>query len=216
MKYWLKGDTIVIRNIAKSDGSVSMAIPAIAICDDDILALYVPPGTTYKDNYVIAPQDRVSAVTTSLPSNERPYVDRVWSRPTIRLYLPDAAFSVWAFFNEQAQFVSWYGNLEAPYLRTSIGIDTRDHALDVVADAEGHWQWKDEAEFERRLTAGIDTPEHQASVRAAGLEFIKRIKHCQFPFNQDWQYWQAPEHWTPRPLPVNWKEDFGTSRKLRH
>ena len=46
MARWSTGDTIVVRNIARSDGTVTMAMPTIAIRDDDeVLALYIPRGT---------------------------------------------------------------------------------------------------------------------------------------------------------------------------
>lgn len=216
MKRWSHGDTVVIRNIARSDGSVSAAMSAIAIADDDeALALYVPMGTVAKDNYFVPAEDRPAAVEAMRPSCERAFVERVWQLPTIRLYLPGEAFSVWLFFGKDGTFASWYGNLEAPYLRTPLGIDTRDHTLDVVADAKGRWTWKDEKEFARRLTAGIDSAEHQAAVRAAGHAFIARLEARAPPFNRGWQDWRAPDAWQPRALPPDWDADFGTHVQLR-
>jgi predicted RNA-binding protein associated with RNAse of E/G family len=130
--------------------------------------------------------------------------------PTIRLYLPDTAFSVWLFFGKDGAFASWYGNLEAPYQRTPIGVDAQDHALDVVADAKGRWRWKDEAEFARRLALGLDTAEHQERVWAAGRDFIARFEANASPFNRGWQDWHAPAEWMPRPLPDGWDADYGT------
>ncbi|HUO90380.1 MAG TPA: DUF402 domain-containing protein [Rhizomicrobium sp.] len=210
MKPWSRGDTVVVRNIARSDGGVSAALAAIAIADDDeALALYIPAGTVAKDNYVVA--DRVASVGTVPPSRARAFVDRVWQLPTIRLYLPETGFSVWLFFGRDDRFASWYGNLEAPYRRMPIGVDVQDHALDVVADANGRWAWKDEAEFARRLEAGLDTAEHQAAVRAAGRDFIARLERREPPFNRGWPEWRAPERWLPRALPAGWDADFGTS-----
>lgn len=192
-----------------------MALPTVVIRDsEDVLALYVPTGTIAKDNYAVSPEHRVEAVDRALPSRSRVHVDRRWEAPSIRLYLPGQSFSVWLFFTPQGDFISWYGNLEAPYLRTDFGIDTRDHALDVVADASGRWRWKDEAEFARRLTVGIDSPTHQTAVRAAGQEFISRFERGAAPFDGGWQFWRAPPEWLPRQLPPNWSADFGTHSKL--
>jgi hypothetical protein len=211
MKRWVRGETVVVRNIARSDGSVSAAMAAIAIRDDDeALALFVPVGTVAKDNYAVPAADRVAAVGTLGPSRARAFADRVWQMNTVRLYLPDVAFCVWLFFGTDDAFTGWYGNLEAPYQRTPIGVDTQDHALDVVADAKGRWRWKDEAEFARRLELGLDTPEHQAAVRAAGHDFIARLEQNRPPFNRGWQDWRAPADWTPRPLPDGWDADYGT------
>ena len=213
MKHWSQGETVVVRNIARSDGGVSAAMAAIAISDDDeALALYIPAGTVAKDNYVVEEAERVSAVGTLPPARERPFVERVWQVPTIRLYLPRTAFSVWLFFRKDGAFASWYGNLEAPYARTPIGIDTQDHALDIVADAQGRWSWKDEAEFARRLALGLDSPDHQAAVREAGRGFIARLEAGAPPFDGGWQSWRPPQEWQARPLPHDWQADFGTNR----
>jgi hypothetical protein len=213
MKRWHHGETVVVRNIARSDGGVTAALATICIADDDeALALYVPVGTVAKDNYVVPEKDRVAAVGALAPSRARSFVERVWQVPTIRLYRPGEAYSVWLFFAANGAFASWYGNLEAPYQRTPIGVDAQDHALDVVADATGRWRWKDDAEFARRLELGLDSAEHQAAVRAAGREFIARLEAHAPPFNLGWQDWRAPADWTPRTLPEGWEADHGTHR----
>jgi hypothetical protein len=209
VRRWARGETVVVRNIARSDGGVTAAMAAVAITDDDaVLALYVPVGTVAKDNYVVA--DRAAAAGAMPPARKRGFVDRVWQQPTIRLYLPETAFSVWLFFTTDGAFESWYGNLEAPYQRTPLGIDVQDQALDVVADPEGRWAWKDEAEFARRLEIGLDSAAHQASVRAAGRDFIARLERQASPFDRGWQDWRAPREWQPRALPPGWDADFGT------
>ncbi len=213
---WSAGDRVVVRNLARSDGGVTMALPTLVIQDDDaVLALYVPPGTIAKDNYVVPASQRVEAVGSTPPSRERRHVDRVWAAPSIRLYLPGEAFSVWLFFSEQGDFAGWYGNLESPYVRTPLGIDTRDHALDVVADPQGRWRWKDEAEFARRLETGLDLPEHQNAVRAAGHAFISRLELKATPFDQGWSDWRAPANWRAPSLPSGWAADLGTAARLR-
>ena len=63
MNCWNPGDTLVIRYIARSDGSVTMAIPAIVIHDDDLLATYVPAGTRFMDNWVVPEAERDTAVS---------------------------------------------------------------------------------------------------------------------------------------------------------
>jgi hypothetical protein len=216
MPRWSPGETVVVRNIARSDGSVTAATPMIVVRDDDvILALFVPLGTIAMDNYAVAPDKRVAAVGALPPSRERNYVQRRWQANMLRLHPPGAAFSVWLFFAPGGGVAAWYGNLEAPYVRTPFGIDTRDHALDVVADAKGRWHWKDEDEFARRLETGIDTPEHQSAVRAAGLEFISCLERRTSPFDMGWEDWRAPADWQPRLLPENWRVDLETGALLR-
>jgi hypothetical protein len=99
-------------------------------------------------------------------------------------------------------------------VRTPLGIDTRDHGLDVVASPDGTWRWKDEAEFAKRLELGVDTLAHQTAVRAAGEEFIQRLQNKIPPFDQGWENWQPPEVWRPRQLPTDWSSDFGSHATL--
>src|SRR5690606_21852007 len=123
-------------------------------------------------------------------------------------------FSVWLFFNQKGEFTSWYGNLEAPFIRTPLGIDTRDHGLDVVIHPDGRWVWKDEDEFARRLEVGIDSAAHQAAVRAAGEACVNCFQHHASPFNQGWEHWRPPAAWQPRQFPAGWDSDFGTHTAL--
>ena len=214
MNSWNPGDTIIIRYIARSDGSVAMAIPAIVIHDGDLLATYVPAGTRFMDNWVVPEAERETAVATTNPSSQRQHQERIWHTNTVRLYLPGKAFSVWLFFAESGQLSAWYGNLEAPFVHTPLGIDTRDHGLDIVASPDGTWRWKDEAEFAKRLELGLDTLAHQTAVRAAGEAFIHRLQQRSFPFDKSWQTWRPPDEWQPRQLPSNWNFDFGTHAAL--
>ena len=189
--HWKWGETAVIRNLARSDGTVTTAIPAIVMQDDSkLLALFIPKETPFKDNWVIPPAQRVASVDAITPSAQRQHRDLVWRNDTIRLYLVGFGYSVWLNFDENGEFASWYGNLEAPFVRTGIGIDTRDYALDIVALPDGRWHWKDEAEFQRRLEVRIDTLDHQMRVRAAGQDFIQRFERNAWPFNAGWQDWR--------------------------
>ncbi|MEZ4614620.1 MAG: DUF402 domain-containing protein [Caldilineaceae bacterium] len=162
MSHWNEDDWVVVRNIARSDGTVTTAVPSIVLVDAELLALYIPRGVSYKNNWIVPPAERAAALDGMVPSAQRQYRDLIMQNDSIRLYLPGRGYSIGLTFDGQGEFISWYGNLEAPFVRTPIGIDTRDFALDVIAYPDGRWQWKDEAEFARRLDLGIDTVEHQA------------------------------------------------------
>ena len=99
-------------------------------------------------------------------------------------------------------------------METPIGIDTRDHALDVAARPDGRWWWKDEEEFEERLKLGFDSAAHQAAVRAAGNEVIRRLESDEYPFASDWPDWRPERELPPPTLPATWEDDFGTAELL--
>ena len=215
MPQWQQGDTLIVRNIARSDGTVTTATPAITISEErDLLALYIPQGTPFKDNWVVSPEQRAASVDDVVPSAQRHYRDLIHRNDSIRLYLPGHGYSIGLSFDEQRGFVSWYGNLEAPFVRTRLGIDTRDFALDIVATSDREWHWKDEDEFARRLAVGIDSAEHQARVRAAGQDFIIRLTQNTWPFNAGWEQWQPLQDWQVRELPDDWADDLGTNELL--
>lgn len=135
------GDTLVVRNIARSDNTVTTAVSAITIQDEpDCLAVFIPKDTPFKNNWVVSPEKRVASVDNVVPSAQRQYRDFSWWHDAIRLYLPNCAYSVWLNFDDNGAFISWYGNLEAPFVRTEIGLDTRDFALDIVAYPDGCWE----------------------------------------------------------------------------
>jgi uncharacterized protein len=208
------GDSIVIRTIASSDGTVVTATPGIAIEDGArLLAVYIPAGTLGKSNWVVPPEQRVAAVDSLPRSGLRPHHD-VKVSEQVRLYLPGEWFSVGLSFHAPGVLGSWYGNLEAPFVRTPIGIDTRDFALDVIAFPDGTWRWKDEAEFARRLEVGLNSRAHQARVRAAGEEFVRRFAGRSWPFDAGWERWRPPAGWVSRALPPGWAADHGSDRRL--
>lgn len=211
MERFRNGQTVVVRNIAHSDGTITSAIPMTVISDDaDCLALYLPVGAISQDNYSVPPGDRAEAVGRAQASRQRAYAERRWPRPMIRLYLPKRPYSAHLFFEDDWRFIGWYGNLEAPFQRTPIGIDSQDHALDVLADPQLRWRWKDEDEFARRLELGIDTVTHQAQVRLAGRQFIEALLSGAPPLDRDWPAWRPPSDWAAPRLPALWAADHGT------
>jgi len=209
---WQPGDVVVVRTLANSDGTVVSAIPAYVASDaESLLTLFVPAGTSSMTNWVVPAQHRVSAVDSMPRSGERRHVLVKIEQPQLRLYIEGARFSLGLVLGSQG----WYGNLEAPYMRTPIGVDTRDYALDVLIGSDGTWRWKDEDEFQRRREVGLDSAEHQARVLAAGEELISRYEEGLWPFNLPWGDWKPEPEWSePPPLPDTWKVDFGTAKVL--
>lgn len=209
MECFSHGQTVVLRGFGRADVSVGRALAGIVIEDTHAgLVVFTHGDTRYKD--------RVRGDHgLGTPAVEPGYLDRSWGgRHTVRVLVPGEPFAVWWFFSSAFEFLGWYGDLQTPFVRTPIGADARDHCLDVVALPDGRWAWKDETDFARRLETGVDSARHQALVRAAGHEVIRRMQERQPPFDRRWEDWRPPAGWGPRELPATWLDDFGTRASL--
>ena len=88
-------------------------------------------------------------------------------------------------------FLGFKVNLQAPLLRTSIGFDTTDNALDIVMGTDLDWRWKDEDDVAARVEVGLTYPEEEAAFRAEGERVIADIERRAYPFDQPWEDWRA-------------------------
>jgi hypothetical protein len=136
---------------------------------------------------------------------------RMWRGNGILILIPPAgSHAVWWFWHPDGTFANWYVNLEQPSVRWRdgqlAGVDTVDHDLDLVADPDGSWRWKDEHELLERQAF----PEHYwvddpAEVRAEGERVGKLIEARQFPFDGTWCDFRPHPAWTvPGDLPPGW------------
>ena len=188
---WQPGETVVLRYLTR-DGKPGMAWPYHVVEDrDDLLALYIPRGSTYK-NWVVTP----AAEGDGRPT--RRLGDDLWRRDVLRLMFPGKGHSVWLFWiDDERRFSAYYINMEEPFRRTSIGFDTNDHTLDVVVTPDLEWRWKDDDEMALRVEQGVFSAEFAAEVRAEGERVIDALERRASPFSDGW------EQWTPDPA-VTW------------
>jgi hypothetical protein len=174
----------------------------------DWLALWMPVGTRMR--------------FLDLADRTRPVPDQVHGEhPTLefrrgevlRLMQPGAHSSIWLhwapdpnpFVDRRQQypargarhdaFLGWYVNIEAPYVRTQIGVDTTDLSLDVVVWPDFTWEWKDEHLQQRWEDLGVFTPEETRRIRAEGERVIAAVEARRSPFDGAWLDWRPPEHW---------------------
>ena len=144
-------------------------------------------------------------------ANRHVLAPRPWSGPDILMYFPTgAAHSVWWFWTRDGEFTNWYVNLEesAVWWRDSdaAGVDVCDQDLDIVADPDRSWRWKDEDEFAERL----GFPEHywvadEAAVWAEGHRVVRLIEAGAFPVDGTWCDWRPDPSWTKPPaVPDGW------------
>ncbi|MEU5938120.1 DUF402 domain-containing protein [Micromonospora sp. NPDC047548] len=116
---------------------------------------------------------------------------------------PQAAYSVWWFFQE-GLFAGWYVNLEEPYVRRPDGVDTNDLILDIVVTPQRQWEWKDTDEFDERIGNPLYFDSvTAAAVRAEGERLIKLVEAGDFPFDGRYTDFRPDQRWPVLRLPAD-------------
>lgn len=99
----------------------------------------------------------------------------------------------------------WYVNLQTPFVRTAVGFDFLDQALDVVISADlKTWHWKDVVEFEELQEVGTISRYDGDLIREVGLYVIANYKNDKLIFNEEWANWRPPASWTVPVLKPGW------------
>jgi len=198
MERWRPGDTVVLREVW--NGRVFEARPAIVVQDDPHQLMYFIPGY----------------VECGLPigddGNELRLPDRPWRLevrprgplPALSFAWPDTPYAV-LLWSEDHETRVWYVNLQTPLVRTAIGFDTTDHALDVlVALDRSSWRWKDEDELAEAIANGLFTVDDAAWFRHWGERGVEHILFGLPPFDMDWVSWTPDPSWPMPVLPAGW------------
>jgi hypothetical protein len=130
---WELGDVVVRRDVWR--GRPWVGVAAIVIQDGPrLLAVYVPEGA----------EIGVEAGAEFPIVHPWHGLGNWQGHGIVVLHRPGDAYSVWVFWDgEDRRFSAWYLNLEEPFVRTALGIDTRDHELDLWSDDGRTWHFKD-------------------------------------------------------------------------
>ncbi|MCH2523859.1 MAG: DUF402 domain-containing protein [Dehalococcoidia bacterium] len=211
--YWNKGDEIVLRYITR-DGRPGMTWPATVIIDEvELVALYIPKGTIYKQF------QRVKPVDSNIVGYQRVLKDTEWRRDVLRLMYPGQFFSIWVFweYNDNGrEHTSYYVNMEEPFRRSEIGFDTNDHTLDIVVMPDLSWYWKDLDELSERVTAGVYPIDFAGFVKSEADKIVVSIEKKLPPFNEGWDKWQPPKNYKIPALRSDWESAPVTLWEDRH
>ena len=197
---WAPGTSITGRSIYYGRVFTSWAF---VIVEDrgDVIAACTPPGTVWK-----RPTD-LDGNDIRLPHGEWLLRDDVWyGRGMVRVFVEGAAHSVLVFLGE-GDVRRWYVNLEAPFRRTAIGLDTSDQHLDIVfPPGLGEPEWKDEDELEEAVAFGSMTREEADAVRAEAERAIAWIQRGDHPAIDDrWRTWTPPPELGIPKLAPDWE-----------
>jgi hypothetical protein len=197
---WSRGDTIVVQEVWRD--RVWAARPMTVVQDDrDFLQLWFPRGTVWKAPTTPPhrPRDANRGVRLAMCARRGDWVfrDLEWDVDTLTLTRAADWHSVWVSWPDDGSDWGWYVNLQRPFRRTPIGIETMDFALDVLIDRDGSWSWKDEDELETFVDHGVFDEELAREVRDEGIRVAKRARRNDPPFCEPWR-----ENWRPDP---GWK-----------
>ena len=180
------GEIVELRS--RYRGRVRWAFPHRVVADDgERFVLYLAPGTAG----VWMGRDAGGRYLERWISDESPRA-HVWERHhVLSVTRRGDAHSLWHLWDTQWTFVCWYVQLHDPIVETADGLETMDHALDVVADRDGTWRWKDEEDFAEAQALGVLTPDAAAAVRAEGERVI-----AERPWPTGWEEWRPNPSWS--------------------
>jgi hypothetical protein len=170
------------------------AVPARVVASEDgLTALWVAAGTPVR-----RPLGRTPIAT--LARGEWRPDPGTWRPPGVLMLHPTrASHSLWLFWRSDGRFRGWYANLELPWRETELGWDTRDHILDVWAEPDGKWRWKDEDEFADAQAHGLLGADEAAAVRAEGERVMRETR-----LPTGWEDWRPDPSWEVPTLPDGW------------
>jgi hypothetical protein len=192
----------------RGDGELVLVMPQRVVADDERgLLTWRPVGTPLLFRRTVDGRDR-----REIPFRLRHTVDWVLAPVTwtglhvLHLFRPGHAHSVWWMFNSDFTLNCWYVNIEAPPVRWSdkdvAGVDTFDHALDIVVAPDRRWRWKDEDEYLERIGhPAYWTVEQAGEIRAEGQRVVQDIEAGRFPFDGTWCDFRAEPAWPSPTLP---------------
>lgn len=215
MERWVSGQSITLRyvgavhfvvegeRVLPESGSRPGLIHGLAhtvVEDrDDLLALWIPAGSMR--NYV------------DLGDRSHVLEPDVWRRDTLRLMVPGKPYSILTAPHSHG-FSGWYVNLEAPFVRTEIGVDITDNSLDLVVASDFSWKWKDEHFTQPLEDMGVFSRADTESFYAAGRAVIADIEARRFPFDGAMLDWRPPAEWQPPVIQPGWDRLVGYDMNL--
>jgi Protein of unknown function (DUF402) len=197
---WQPGDTALLRNIAR--GKVWNALATRVVRDmEDLVVLYWAPGYLFKSSA----SNRETARVIWFEDLPFSHVDRVWEDlEVLALMKPDAGHATW-LVRRDGEFLGWYVNLQRPIVRTALGFDTPDLALDIIIRPDlVTYRWKDEDELAEDVERRFITPEEAKAIRAEGERVIENARERGPPFGDGWEAWRPESSWVTPRIPEGW------------
>ena len=201
---WSPGDAVVLRYLDRF--RVGMGKAAIVVEDGPHRTMvYVPHGAQVFGGD--APRSGRAERVRAIARGEHAVVRRLfsWRNHMLRVLLPGRPFSVWFFWSPAWEFTSYYVNLEAPFARSAVGFDSRDHVLDLCVRRDRSWYYKDQDELNSWVETGLVSAAVAAQVRRDAEQAVALIEGWKAPFAAGLEAWRPDPAWPLPELPAGWE-----------
>lgn len=186
--------------------------PVTVVADDDRhVAVWLAPGSRMLHQVTADGSPIRSLDGSDRFTAPRAQAIRDWAGGGIlAVFQPEIMYSVWFFETESGLRDAYYINIEAPYIRTDVGIETSDLLLDVVVRADGAYRYKDEDELEFASEAGLFSQTEVAAICHAAEEAVTVLNQRRFPFDAGYESFQPDPAWPIPSLPLDASWTFET------
>lgn len=196
------GEIVALRYIT-TDGRIEMSWPCRVVVDSsDLLALFIAAGSPYRAGPKKSAIEKRKMQPSLLPPDEY-----VWRKDTLRLMFPSRRHSVsllWDGTGGERRLDKYFVNMEEPFRRTAVGMDTQDHTLDINVTPDLRCSWRDEAELDEHVKCSFYTVALADAVRDEGASVIEAISKRTHPCLDGWGQWTPDPAWTIPDFPAAW------------
>jgi protein associated with RNAse G/E len=206
---WERGRTIVHQEVW--DGRLWAARPLTVVDDTpERSLLWIPYGTRRRvpvtPPHRRDPPDIHRRTIDNLVHRDWHLGHHVWDVSSLWILRPDDWHSTLVSWRPDGSHLGWYVNLQRPMRRHRFGFEAMDLMLDVVAEPDLSWRWKDREEFEEIVERRLLPADVAEQVMTEALAVIADIEHRRAPFDEPWPHWRPDPSWGLPCLPSGWDE----------
>jgi hypothetical protein len=200
VRRWAEGEVIVRREVWQ--GRVWLAHPLYVVEDtDDALVLYQAEGARWG----FGDGDDWPTTTGRHPSDGR----TAWvGEGPHGVHRSGDPHAVWAYWGRPDRtFRGWYVNIQVPYRRTEIGIDSLDLELDLLVSPTYEVAVKDEEHVAASASLGRFSQDDAVAIHAVGARVRAEIEAGARWWDERWSRWTPPpELLIPPVLADGWRD----------
>ncbi len=149
------------------------------------------------------------------PTGRHPYDGKTaWvGEGTLGLHRAGDPYAVWHHWRRpERTFMGWYVNVQVPFRRTPIGIDSLDLELDLLVSPALEVFLKDEEQVNQSAALGRFSDHTAAAIHTLGGRLKAEIEDGDCWWDDRWSMWEPPEDLlVPPALPPGWLDVPATS-----